>query len=301
MGLVGIHVVLLLMQPDFSSSLVYFPILLGMLYAAGAQGLHLLGYMLFGAFLFGIPLLHTFLKVQPKLLEASTALNFLCKSLEGGMPTFIILMIICALVLLWWWLMRQLRFFIPLFFPLILIGIILAGSLGSSFVQHGLKEYQRKRLIVFLNPSIDPLGSGYNIMQSQVAIGSGKLFGKGYMSGTQSRLGFLPERHTDFIYSVIGEELGFMLSLLIILIYFMFIWRAFAISLQSRDRYGSLVAIGIACMFGFYAITNIGMVMGIMPVTGLPLPFLSYGGSSMVGSMIAVGILLSIHIRRFTH
>lgn len=299
--LVAVHVGLILLQPDFSSSLVYFPVILGMLYLAGAQVVHLAVFIIFGGIMAGVPLIHTFLKLQPALLAASPVLNFFWKALEGGLPTLIVLSSICGLILLVWWFLSRFRIFIPLVYPLVLISIIIGASVGSSFFQRGLKEYQRKRLIVFLNPDIDPLGAGYHIRQSAIAIGSGRMFGKGYRSGTQAHLGFLPEQHTDFIFSVIGEEFGFVMSGGVIIILLVFIWRAFKISLESRDRYGTLVAGGIACMFTFYGIINIGMVMGIMPVTGLPLPFVSYGGSSLVSSLMAVGILSSIHVRRFTH
>ncbi|MFH1378710.1 MAG: rod shape-determining protein RodA [bacterium] len=299
--LVALHIGLILLQPDFSSSLVYFPILLVMLYLAGAQVTHLAGFVIFGGILAGIPLLHTFLKVQPKLLAASPFLKFICSALEGGLSALIVLSSVIGCILLCWWFLSRLRMFIPIGYPIILIAIVIGGSMGSVVFQRGLKEYQRKRLIVFLNPDIDPLGAGYNITQSAIAIGSGRLFGKGFKSGTQSHLGFLPEQHTDFIFSVIGEEYGFFLSLGVLTVYFIFIWRAFRIGLESRDRYGTLVACGIACMFAFYGIINIGMVMGIMPVTGLPFPFVSYGGSSLVSSIFAVGLLSSIYIRRYTH
>lgn len=299
--LVSIHVGLILLQPDFSSSLVYFPILLVMLYLAGAHVMHLTGFMIFGSIMVGVPLFHTFLKVQPKLLSASPYLKFMCDAMEGGLPSLIVISSVIGCILLLWWLLTRFRVYIPLVYPLVLIAIVIGGSMGSSIFQRGLKEYQRKRLIIFLNPDIDPLGAGYHITQSAIAIGSGRLFGKGYQSGTQAHLGFLPEQHTDFIFSVIGEEFGFFLSVSVLIIYFVFVWRAFRIGLESRDRYGTLVASGIACMFAFYGIINVGMVMGIMPVTGLPFPFVSYGGSSLVSSICAVGILSSIHIRRFTH
>jgi rod shape determining protein RodA len=190
---------------------------------------------------------------------------------------------------------------IPFIYPLVLSLIIALGSVSSLGVQKTLKEYQRKRLIVFLNPEVDPLGSGYNIIQSKIAIGSGQAFGKGLFSGTQAQLGFLPEQHTDFIFSVLGEETGFIFSMLTLIFYFVLVWRALVVAKESRDRYGSLVAVGIAVMFAFYATINMGMVMGMMPATGLPLPLLSYGGSSMVSALWALGILFSIHIRRFTH
>ena len=133
------------------------------------------------------------------------------------------------------------------------------------------------------------------------AIGSGKLFGKGFVKGTQTQLGFLPEQHTDFIFSVVGEEGGWFFSQLVILFYLFFIWRALVISAESRDRYGSLLAVGIATMFAFYAVINIGMVMGMMPATGVPLLLMSYGGSSMLSSLFSVGILQSIYMRRHTY
>jgi rod shape determining protein RodA len=145
------------------------------------------------------------------------------------------------------------------------------------------------------------LGSGYNIIQSKIAIGSGRLLGKGLFAGTQSQLGFLPEQHTDFIFSVVGEEMGYAISELTLMFYFLLVWRSLIVAREARDRFGSLVATGIGTMFAFYGIINIGMVMGIMPAAGLPLPLLSYGGSSMVSSLWAIGILLSINIRRFTN
>jgi len=301
LGLTALHVGLILVQPDFSSSLVYFPIVLGMLYMAGASLVHLWCLIIFGGIMVGAPLLHTFLKLQPKLLAGRPALDFLLKAMEGGMPALIVLSSIAGLVLMGWWFLSRLRIFIPLIYPLVLIAIIVGGAMGSMVFRQGLKEYQKKRLIVFLNPKIDPLGAGYNITQSAVTIGSGRLFGKGYLSGTQAQLGFLPEQHTDFIFSVIGEEFGFFISLGVLLLYIVFIWRTFRIAQESRDRFGSLVACGIGCMFAFYGIINIGMGMGIMPVTGLPFPFVSYGGSSLVSSIMAAGVLSSIYVRRYTH
>ncbi len=192
----------------------------------------------------------------------------------------------------------KLRVKISIIYPVILCGTILIGCVASIPVEKSLKDYQRKRLVVFLNPKVDPRGAGYNIIQSKIAIGSGRFTGKGFKKGTQTQLGFLPEQHTDFIFSVIGEEGGWIMSQLTLFLYFLFIWRALAIAKEARDRYGSLVAAGFAAMFTFYAVINIGMVMGIMPVTGIPLLFLSYGGSSIFSSLCAVGILCSIHMRR---
>jgi len=173
------------------------------------------------------------------------------------------------------------------------------GCVGAVGVEGAIKDYQRKRLVAFVSPELDPLGGGYNVRQSQIAIGSGQVFGKGYARGTQSQLGFLPSRHTDFIFSVIGEELGFLRSVVVLVFYFIIVWRAFDTSLVARDRFGGLVAAGVGAMFAFYALLNLGMTMGMAPVAGVPLPLVSYGGSSVVSSMLSIGIVLSIHLRRY--
>ncbi|MCB4757594.1 MAG: FtsW/RodA/SpoVE family cell cycle protein [Elusimicrobia bacterium] len=204
----------------------------------------------------------------------------------------------CLAVILAFVFLRKMRVYIPTLYLWVLLVLIALGSLGAIAGSKVIKPYQRQRLVAFVNPELDPLGSGYNVRQSQIALGSGRFLGKGYGMGTQSRLGFLPSRHTDFIFSVIGEELGFLRSLGILALYFLIVWRGFDIALESRDRFGSLVAAGFATMFGFYALLNIGMTMGMAPVAGVPLPLVSYGGSSMASSMMAVGLLLSIHMRR---
>ena len=301
LGLLFGHIGLILMQPDFSSSLVYFPVTIILLYVVGAEPLYLIWMSMFGMIAAGIPLLLTYLKLQPALITAHPSLHYLVLALKGGWPAFFALTAIVLAIFLLWWLLKNLRQGVAFIYFAIFAGIIVTGSLSSIIVQKSLKEYQRKRLIVFVNPEIDPLGSGYNIIQSKIAIGSGRFLGKGLFSGTQSQLGFLPEQHTDFIFSVVGEEMGFFYSLLTLFFYFTLVWRGLVTAKEARDRYGSLVATGISTMFAFYAVINIGMVMGLTPATGLPLPLLSYGGSSMVSSLWAMGILFSVHVRRFTH
>jgi rod shape determining protein RodA len=161
-----------------------------------------------------------------------------------------------------------------------------------------LKEYQLNRLIVFINPNIDPHGSGYNIIQSIIALGSGRTFGKGLFAGTQNQLNFLPEKHTDFIFSVIGEEFGFLGTAVVILLFLFLLWQFLSIAENARDRYGYLVMIGIIAMFLFHVLENIGMTMGIMPITGIPLPFISYGGTFMLTSLTAVAIAININLRK---
>ncbi|MBN1457908.1 MAG: rod shape-determining protein RodA [Armatimonadetes bacterium] len=161
-----------------------------------------------------------------------------------------------------------------------------------------LKDYQKRRLTIFLNPQADPLGAGYHIIQSRVAIGSGKVFGRGLFQGTQSRLRFIPERHTDFIFSVVGEELGLVGAATMLLLYLFIFWRGLRIAIRARDPLGSLLAAGAISMLIFHTVVNIGMSVNMMPITGLPLPFVSYGGSNLVTSFIAFGLLENVHMRR---
>jgi rod shape determining protein RodA len=160
------------------------------------------------------------------------------------------------------------------------------------------KGYQIDRLIVFMNPGFDPTGIGYNLIQSKIALGSGQFMGKGLFAGTQNQLAFLPEKHNDFIFSVIGEEFGFIGVVTVIGIYFLLLWQIFDIAIKARDNYGTLVASGIGIMFFFHVLENVGMTMGLMPITGITLPFISYGGSSMVISMMAIGLVINVNLRR---
>lgn len=161
-----------------------------------------------------------------------------------------------------------------------------------------LKDYQKSRLTIFIDPNVDPLGAGYHIIQSKIAIGSGQLFGKGLFGGTQSQLNFLPENHTDFIFAVIGEELGFVGSIVILALYLILLYRGVKTAQNARDKFGTLLAAGITSMMAFHVMVNVGMTIGIMPVTGIPLPFMSYGVSALTTNLISVGILLNIQSRR---
>ena len=164
---------------------------------------------------------------------------------------------------------------------------------------HFLKDYQKVRIMSFMDPSQDPLGSGYHAIQSKIAIGSGKLSGKGFMQGTQTQLRFLPEQHTDFAFSVIAEEWGFLGAFFTILLFFMFILWILDTSSRSKDKFSMFVCFGIASMFFWHTVINVGMVIGIFPVMGLPLLFISYGGSATLTSLIAIGIVMGIRMRKF--
>ncbi|MBZ4645014.1 MAG: rod shape determining protein RodA [Petroclostridium sp.] len=161
-----------------------------------------------------------------------------------------------------------------------------------------MKEYQRERLLVFWDPNRDPLGRGYHVIQSKIAIGSGQLYGKGLFHGTQTHLGYLPEQHTDFIFSVIGEELGFIWSSIIIILFVILLLRFLYLATLAKEDFGSYIIIGITAMIFFHILINIGMTMGLAPVTGIPLPFISYGGSSLLTNMMAIGLVLNVAMRR---
>ncbi|MBV8203762.1 MAG: rod shape-determining protein RodA [Candidatus Eremiobacteraeota bacterium] len=178
------------------------------------------------------------------------------------------------------------------------LGLIAAGAITvlSPWV---LKSYQRQRLLVFLHPEHDPQGAGWSLRQSKIAIGSGQLIGKGLYHGTQTQLGFVPEHQTDFIFTVVGEELGFLGAMVLLALYASLLGLAMLAVTAARDKYGLYVAVGIIAMLLFQVLINIGMTVGIMPITGIPLPFISYGGSSLITSFMAVGVLLNIHLQRY--
>lgn len=175
------------------------------------------------------------------------------------------------------------------------IIVIVAIPLAYLYV---LPEHAKTRIDVFLNPDLDPRGSGYNVIQSKLAIGSGKLLGMGLLKGNQTQLGYLYPKTTDFIFSVIGEEMGFVIAILVIILYIMMITKSIYVAKTAKDDLGSYIAIGICGIFTFHMLENIGMTMGLLPITGVPLPFVSYGGSSLVTNFICIGLLLNISARR---
>ena len=180
----------------------------------------------------------------------------------------------------------------------ILGGIFATGIAMMPILWHVLKDYQKMRIMVFMDPNVDPLGSGYHIIQSKIAIGSGLLFGKGLFEGTQSQLNFLPENHTDFIFAVVGEELGFLGVTFLLLLYLVVLWRGMCIARDASDMFGRLLAVGITSMLAFHVLVNVGMTLGIMPVTGIPLPLMSYGVSSLTTNILSITILMNIQLRK---
>ncbi|MBL7212012.1 MAG: rod shape-determining protein RodA [Desulfobacteraceae bacterium] len=180
------------------------------------------------------------------------------------------------------------------------LAILVVSTLSvAPFIWSGLKEYQRLRVLTFLRPEMDPLGAGYHINQSKIAIGSGLFWGKGFLKGTQTRLHFLPEQHTDFAFSVLAEEWGFMGSVILLLLYLFLVLWGLKIAMNSKDKFGSLLAVGIVAIIFWQVVINVGMVTGLLPVVGNPLVLFSYGGSSLISTMAATGLLMNISMRRF--
>jgi rod shape determining protein RodA len=176
---------------------------------------------------------------------------------------------------------------------LLLINIV--AGYGAIFVWNKvLYEHQRGRIMTFIDPQRDPLGAGYQVLQSKVAIGSGGLLGKGFLNGTQTNLSFLPEEHTDFIFSVLGEQFGFLGCVGVLALYLFLLHRILRVGSDMRNRFVSLVAVGVAAILGFHIIVNVSMTIGLMPVTGLPLPFMSYGGSFLISCLIMLGLLVNL-------
>jgi rod shape determining protein RodA len=182
-----------------------------------------------------------------------------------------------------------------------LVPVVVGGGVLAPLIWNFLKDYQRRRILVYLNPDMDPLGASYHIAQSKIAVGSGGFLGKGWLAATQSQLNFLPLNHTDFIFAVLAEQWGFLGCLLILLAYLYLITKGYQIAQDSTDLFVSLLAAGIASMLAIQVLINMAMVLGMLPVVGIPLPLLSYGGSSLLVTMMSLGLLLNIRMRRFLY
>ena len=290
---------LIILQPDFSSALIFFPVLASMLFCAGASLAQLAALTAFGAVTGGLLLLWTLSSLHPEIERASAVAAYAVRlSRSGGLLALTVGGAFAAAYLAY-------RALLILRFRVALVHFVAGAAVLSSalcagvLVNRHIKYYQRNRFISFLAPEADPQEAGYNVNQALVAIGSGGVSGKGIFSGTQAQLGFLPERHTDFIFAVIGEEMGFLGAASVLGLYVLLLSRVVRAALAARDRYGYLVCCGIASMFGFYVLVNVGMCLGLLPVAGIPLPLISYGGSSLVASLWAVGVVSSVHSKRY--
>ena len=180
----------------------------------------------------------------------------------------------------------------------ILLAILILVILLPVIYFFGLDDYQKERINVFLNPNLDPLGTGYNAIQAEIAVGSGMIFGSGYMNGTQTQLGYLPVKSSDFIFGVLSEELGFIMSTSIVILFIILLIRMIKISAETKDKFAKYIIIGIIGMIFFHFVQNIGMSLGLLPITGVPLPFVSYGGSSLITNLLAIAIVLNISARK---
>jgi rod shape determining protein RodA len=290
--IVFVPVSFILLQPDMGTALVFFPIFLIMAYIAGAQVKHLMFIMLTG-------LVVMMLAAVPSLAIRSGAggarFFVLLADIDSLKYFLIAILAVTGLAFLGFRTLKQ-RYFYWIFYG----SSILLLSAGFSLVLRLLlKDYQIMRLVIFLNPQLDPQGAGWNILQSITAIGSGGFSGKGFLQGTQSHYRFLPQQSTDFIFSILAEEWGFLGGVCILVLFLVILLRGVSIVWSSRDDYAILLGSGILSMVFFHVVVNAGMAMGIMPVMGIPLPLLSYGGSSLWTAMVGVGILMNISRRRF--
>ena len=265
-GITAVPWALVFLQPDLGTSLVFGAITLGMLYWSGTNP----GWLI--------------LMISPLV----SAIVF-----HVSIPawiTWVVLMGIVAFRSLPWW---------SLYSAMVAIIINLASGKLGEILWGFLKEYQKDRLILFLDPSKDPLGGGYHLIQSRIAIGAGELWGRGLFQGTQTQLSFIPDQHTDFIVSAVGEELGFIGGIALLLAFWLICLRLVMIAQNAKDNFGSLLAVGVLSMIVFQAIVNICMTIGLAPITGIPLPWMSYGRSALLTNFIAIGLVESVANYRF--
>lgn len=290
--ILAVPLLLILAQPDLGTASVYIPIYLTMAFFANIKIRYLGIVLLFGVFtvvFMVLPIWQEYIYArQLVILRIFTDTNI-------RLIVIISLSVVTVLSLI-----GKIFTSKRIFYWISYFSGILTFSLIASMV-NVLQDYQIKRLIVFLNPYVDPQNSGWNIIQSITAIGSGSIFGKGYLQGTQSHYRYLPQQSTDFIFSILSEEWGFVGGLAVFLLYGFIIYRCINTMKHTRDSYGFYIIAGISAMIFFHFVVNVGMTMGIMPITGIPLLFLSYGGSSLLTVLTALGIVLSINSRRMDH
>lgn len=290
MGIVLLPMSFILIQPDMGTALVFIPIFLTMSFAAGAKIRHIAFLLLIGV----LTIIFLIVPEYEKMLSGGKfpVLNFLRNE------TFIIIVSLAlagvAGLSTWGYLSLKRKFFYWILYSEVILFISLLLSWVASFKLQG---YQLQRLITFLNPYYDSKGTGWNIIQSVTAVGSGGLFGKGFLQGTQSHYQFLPQQSTDFIFSILSEEWGFIGGVAVLLLFLVILSRGIKIISSTKDRFAVYIGAGILGMIYFHIIINIGMTIGIMPITGIPLLFLSYGGSSLWTALMGIGIMLSISFK----
>jgi rod shape determining protein RodA len=285
---------MVLIQPDLGTALVFIPILLTMAFVAGLS----MRYIVFSISCIALTSVLTVLPLwQMFILRQS--LPFLAVLTRARSVAIAILALGIIMVIA---LIGYLKYRKRYFFWILYVVAIIVISLGVSFAARSfLRNYQLMRLIVFLDPNIDPRGAGWNIIQSVTAIGAGGLAGQGFLQGTQSHYRYLPEQSTDFIFSIFSEEMGFIGGIVVFTLFLIICLRLLRIMRITADPFAINICAGLVGMYSFHFLVNVGMTMGIMPITGIPLLFMSYGGSSMVSAMLGIGLALSIHARRYIH
>jgi rod shape determining protein RodA len=294
LGIALVPMGLVLLQPDMGTALVFIPVFIAMAFVAGARADHLL-------FIVGVGLVTVVLSVLPsynRLILDHPQANLEAVLSWERMGVFAAALALVLLAAAGGWLVSRRRYFYWIGYGAAVGTLGLVGSFAARSV---LKDYQMMRLIIFLDPSVDPRGAGWNIIQSVTAIGSGGIGGKGFLQGTQSRFNYLPQQSTDFIFSILAEEWGFIGALLVLGAFLVIMLRGLRILTYARDEFALCVGTGIVTMILFHVMVNVGMTMGIMPITGIPLPFLSQGGSSLWTFCIGVGILLNVYLRRYRY
>jgi len=286
--------VIVLLQPDMGTALVFIPIFLAISFVAGVNRRYLLYFFLLGVFI----LLFTVIPVwERSILQRDVRLISMLNNRDLVYLAAGILFGTGFFSLISYRLTKR-RYFFTIATVLFLFSF---AFIGSYFLRNLLKDYQIMRLIVFVKPEVDPRGSGWNIIQSLTAVGSGGFWGKGFLQGTQSHYQFLPQQSTDFIFSIIAEEWGFVGSMIVLILFSIILVRSFIILMNAGDDFAIFTGTGILFMLFFHLVINIGMAIGIMPITGIPLFFLSYGGSSLWTATVGLAIIQNIYLRRYKY
>jgi rod shape determining protein RodA len=288
-AMAGLFVILTFLQPDLGTAMVYIPILLGMLHMGGAPVEYLVAFIAMGALAILLPAVAVFLGWDLSLGtlavgELAVGAAFVALRFGRARLRFIRTN-------------RRLSSLAEM--AQLALVVIMVGLFSAYVLLNILRPYQMDRLLSFIR-NTDPQGAGWQVEQSKIAIGSGRISGKGWLEGTQNRLEFLPDQHTDFVFSVIGEEWGFLGALGLVVLYFTFILQVAMVASHSRDALGALISAGVTSGLIFQVVINMGMTVGMMPVTGLPLPLVSSGGSSMISTLISLGFLLNVRLRKNT-
>lgn len=289
-----VPIALVLMQPDLGTVLVYCFIVFVMLFVGGVPIRYILALMSIGIIGLSIPMFLEYKRMSDDI--NNVLFNFLSQRIYIGYLAGILLFIAVLLLTINFYMSNKyIELFSFMFFVLFL------SMCAALIFDIGLKTYQKERLLVFMNPQLTRLSSGYNIIQSLIAVGSGGLFGEGFLNGSQSQLNFIPQQVNDFIFSNICEEWGFIGSSLVVIAYAVILIRGITVAYFAKDRLGALIVAGIISMFLCHVIINIGMVVGMMPITGLTLPFVSSGGSSILTFSMSIGLIFNVEARRYVH